>query len=1274
MFEGRIRKIAFAVASLLLMSIPAIAQNQPVFSPGNLVVVVEGCGVHGGTCTGVSNGTGPAGGYGDNQAAPLTLFQYTPNATASATFVGSFVLPQTSSGANVQVSGELGSGSEGTIQLSNVGQYLTLMGYGIDALSFNANPTNYGTLLNPKGAPNYGALGQTGSLTLSNQTLASPYPNGYTPVPRVLALIDANGNVNTSTAFYNIFDFNNPRSAYTLNGSTVYVSGQGSGTDGTGGVFYSPVGGVNNTPTAITGLDSCLLSGCTTPTIAQDTRTVQIYNGTLYISVDSTEGKSNNRSFIGTLGNPPATTMYVPTTPPTGDLNGPTELTGFGNTGGTGKISITSGPTSQGNNLNAGLPINLSPVNYFFASSTVLYVADSGAPKNNSNGNNNCNSMANIGDGGLQKWVNTAGTWALKYTLYQGLNLVNNCNTTGTSGLFGVTGVISGSSVYLYVTNSTLSDLDTTYLYGITDTLTNTTPPGTSLAFTLLDTAPTDSNFKGISWAPTIPAGDVEITTVPSGLAVTTSGTGCSPATFTTPLTQAWTPMSSCELSVTTPQSGGTGVQYAFSEWEDSTTGTNHFVTAPTSTATYTATFNTQYQLTTAASPSGGGSVTPASGSFYNSGTVVNLQAVANTNYAFTGWSGNVANSTAASTTVTMSGPESVTANFMVYACPCTAFSGGAVPTVKDKGPDQAVELGVKFIPSVSGTVSGIRFYKSANNTGTHIGNLWDSSGNNLASATFTSETASGWQQVTFTTPVAVAANSTYVVSYFAPNGHFSADQNFFVTAVNNPPLQFPAGPGNGVYKYGAASTFPTNSYNSTNYWVDVVFTPGAAPASPSCTTATPCMIWNNATMPTLADSGPGGAVELGVKFTSSVGGMITGIRFYKSANNVGTHTGTLWDGLGNQLATGTFTGETASGWQQMTFNSPVNISANTVYVASYYAPDGHFSADQNFFTTAVNSPPLQFLAGPGNGVYVYGPGGIFPGNSYNSTNYWVDVLFAAGTAAMPPTCSTSPCTIWSSATTPTATDNGPDSSVELGVRFTSSEAGWITGIRFYKSAKNTGPHTGTLWSGAGAQLATGTFTGETASGWEQMNFSNPVAIEANTTYVASYLAPNGHYSADQNFFAAAGVNNPPLQALAGNNGVYVYGPGGIFPSNSYNSTNYWVDVVFQVPSLVSVTPSSGQQGQTIASVALVGNLTHWVQGTTTATFGSPGIAVNSLTVTDATHATASISISPAAATGSSNVTVTTGGEVVTLSNGFTVGAASCSVNAGTGGVPLCQL
>jgi hypothetical protein len=70
-----------------------------------------------------------------------------------------------------------------------------------------------------------------------------------------------------------------------------------------------------------------------------------------------------------------------------------------------------------------------------------------------------------------------------------------------------------------------------------------------------------------------------------------------------------------------------------------------------------------------------------------------------------------------------------------------------------------------------------------------------------------------------------------------------------------------------------------------------------------------PCSLWPDSTVPSTPDSGAVTPVELGAKFTSSIGGYISGIRFYKSAANTGTHTGTLWSATGTKLATGTFTG-----------------------------------------------------------------------------------------------------------------------------------------------------------------------------------------------------------------------------------------------------------------------------------------------------------------------------------------------------------------------------
>jgi hypothetical protein len=158
------------------------------------------------------------------------------------------------------------------------------------------------------------------------------------------------------------------------------------------------------------------------------------------------------------------------------------------------------------------------------------------------------------------------------------------------------------------------------------------------------------------------------------------------------------------------------------------------------------------------------------------------------------------------------------------------------------------------------------------------------------------------------------------------------------------------------------------------------------------------------------------------------------------------------------------------------------------------------------------------------------------------------------------------PWSIWSASATPAIASVNDPNAVELGVKFQADINGYVTGLRFYKGSGNTGTHAGNLWTATGTKLATANFTNETASGWQQVNFTTPVAITANTPYVASYHAPIGNYSATSEYFAQSGVDSGHLDALAspdsGGNGVYAYGASA-FPTNSFRSTNYWVDVVF---------------------------------------------------------------------------------------------------------------
>jgi len=145
----------------------------------------------------------------------------------------------------------------------------------------------------------------------------------------------------------------------------------------------------------------------------------------------------------------------------------------------------------------------------------------------------------------------------------------------------------------------------------------------------------------------------------------------------------------------------------------------------------------------------------------------------------------------------------------------------------------KAVELGVKFRTAKAGTIQGIRFFKSLDNTGEHTGTLWSRDGQALATLTFTNEKASGWQAALFDKPVAVEAGVTYVASYHTNTGHYYADTHYFgTTGAGQKDIKALAsgvdGP-NGIYSYGGSQSFPTQDWNSANYWVDAIFQPAPA-------------------------------------------------------------------------------------------------------------------------------------------------------------------------------------------------------------------------------------------------------------------------------------------------------------------------------------------------------------------------------------------------------------------------------------------------------------
>ncbi|MDI2020759.1 hypothetical protein PJL18_01268 [Paenarthrobacter nicotinovorans] len=679
---------------------------------------------------------------------------------------------------------------------------------------------------------------------------------------------------------------------------------------------------------------------------------------------------------------------------------------------------------------------------------------------------------------------------------------------------------------------------------------------------------------------------------------------------------------------------------------------------------------------------------------------------------------------------------------------------GQTVPAITDSGDGGAYEMGLRFTPSVNGFVTGVRFYKSSANTGTHTGSLWSSTGTRLATATFANETASGWQSVLFSQPVAVSAGQKYTVSYWAPRGHYATkDYQWASFGFNDPPLKVTGGFGAepaGVYN--TSQGFPTTSFNGGNYFVDAVFstvdtspltvsgqspipssssvpvttkvsasfskpvtpasvqlvlkssagtvtgttsydattrkatfTPASQLAFSTVYTATlsgtdttggqvtsggtwtfttaatasvpgscPCSLYDDSVTPGIAEIQDGVPLTLGVRFTSVSAGQVTGVRFYKSAGNTGTHTGALYTAGGQQLATVTFANESSSGWQTAMFSQPVQMAANTEYIASYKSTTGAYSATANGFGAGLSVGPLRTVSDAG----AYSYSGDFPA-SRSSTSYLVDVVVvvsappftvgghspipnassvplnttvsavlseaavsssvalslktAAGAAvagttvydsntrkvtftpSAPLAAATSytatvtatavsgqpmssggtwqfttvqaagtpgscPCTLYEDTVTPTTLEVDDGVPLTLGVRFTSDTAGQVTGVRFYKSAGNTGTHTGYLYTVGGQVLATVTFTNESSTGWQTATFSQPVNIQADTEYVAAYKTPTGKYSYTSGGFGE-GFTRGPLKTQP-DSGAYSYTSD--FPSTA-STASYLVDLVFTV-------------------------------------------------------------------------------------------------------------
>ncbi|GAA0580402.1 DUF4082 domain-containing protein [Kribbella sandramycini] len=307
---------------------------------------------------------------------------------------------------------------------------------------------------------------------------------------------------------------------------------------------------------------------------------------------------------------------------------------------------------------------------------------------------------------------------------------------------------------------------------------------------------------------------------------------------------------------------------------------------------------------------------------------------------------------------------------------------------------------------------------------------------------------------------------------------------------------------------------------------------------------AYPRSLWNEEDGPAVEYYSDARETELGVRFRVDRPGLVLGAKFYKAPGDNVPHTGSLWSPSGDKLATASFGNESAAGWQEARFAEPVRIDAGGNYTISYHSPNGTFGYNHHYFDGRTQDNGVLHTP-TGAGFFAYGPTS-YPNQIHLNTNYWADVIFQPETY-----------TVFNVGEAPVfgATEA---TSLEMGLKFSSSKDGAVQGVRFFKGTHNTGTHTGTLWSASGQKLATATFVGESGSGWQEVRFGQAVSITAGTSYVVSYSSGGG-YSATENGLAAARENGA---LITSGPGLYALRAGD-FPTLSYQNRNYFADVVF---------------------------------------------------------------------------------------------------------------
>jgi hypothetical protein len=433
----------------------------------------------------------------------------------------------------------------------------------------------------------------------------------------------------------------------------------------------------------------------------------------------------------------------------------------------------------------------------------------------------------------------------------------------------------------------------------------------------------------------------VTVTTSPAGLSITVDGTN-----YTAPQSFNWVVGSLHTISTTSPQAGPTGSQYVFSSWSDSG-AQSHSVTAPTSATTYTASFNTQYQLTTLASPSADGSVTPASGGYYAAGASIPVTATANAGFQFNNWTssgGSFDSTTSASTNFHMpSVAATVTGNFtvIVVAAPTsTSVSSNNNPSFT-MAPGNSVTFTATVTSNTTVNAGTVTFSDPANNFTCSGGNTVPVS-NGQATCT-TSFTTEGSNVITAAYNGTVNFQGSSGMLTQVVNNHTVVTGNQF---CNQGSITVPS-------TAGAATPYPSNIFVTGLGNVETV-TVALNGISSSNIQETDLLLVGptGAALVPFAKVGDGSTIsDLNIVLDDAAASLIPG---------------------GSLLVSGSFKPTSITGSTSLVFPAPAPVLS----VANYAATDGAATLTSQFGGTAANGTwALYAMDNSGNGAATIGGG-----------------------------------------------------------------------------------------------------------------------------------------------------------------------------------------------------------------------------------------------------------------------------------------------------------